>query len=97
MDYRDNPQHRALPHAKGTDFYAAPVVYFCSGEWCVFTPALTPPSAKTESLPLADFYSGQQPDILAASVVDYCSGVLMKFGRQDCVTVKVKAAFRILC
>ena len=23
-----------------------------------------------------DFYSGQQPDNLAASVVDYCSGVL---------------------
>ncbi len=22
-------------------FYAATVVYFCSGEWCVFTPALT--------------------------------------------------------
>jgi hypothetical protein len=38
--------------------------------------ASSPPSAKAESLPLADFYSGQQPDILAASVVDYCSGVL---------------------
>jgi len=22
-------------------FYSATVVYFCSGEWCVFTPALT--------------------------------------------------------
>ncbi|MBT5180643.1 MAG: polysulfide reductase NrfD, partial [Rhodospirillaceae bacterium] len=38
--------------------------------------ASSPPSAKAESLPLADFYSGQQPDNLAASVVDYCSGVL---------------------
>jgi hypothetical protein len=34
------------------------------------------PLQKAESLPLADFYSGQQPDNLAASVVDYCSGVL---------------------
>jgi hypothetical protein len=34
------------------------------------------PSAKAESLPLAEFYSGQQPDYLAASVVDYYSGVL---------------------
>jgi hypothetical protein len=35
------------------------------------------PSAKAESLPLAEFYSGQQPDNLAASVVDYYSGVLI--------------------
>jgi hypothetical protein len=41
MDYRDNPQHRALLQAWLADFYAATVVYFCSGEWCVFTPALT--------------------------------------------------------
>jgi hypothetical protein len=34
------------------------------------------PLQKAESLPLAGFYSGQQPDNLAASVVDYCSGVL---------------------
>jgi len=34
------------------------------------------PLQNAESLPLADFYSGQQPDNLAASVVDYCSGVL---------------------
>ncbi|MBT7486234.1 MAG: trypsin-like peptidase domain-containing protein, partial [Rhodospirillales bacterium] len=42
--------------------------------------ASSPPSAKAESLPLADFYSGQQPDNLAASVVDYCSGVLTSTG-----------------
>jgi len=38
--------------------------------------ASSSPSAKAESLPLAGFYSGQQPDNLAASVVDYYSGVL---------------------
>jgi len=37
-------------------------------QWWIITPAF---------LPLADFYSGQQPDYLAASVVDYCSGVLI--------------------
>jgi hypothetical protein len=41
MDYRDNPKQRALPHARLAGFYTAMVVYFCSGEWCVFTPALT--------------------------------------------------------
>ena len=41
MDYRDNPQHRALLQAWLPDFYAATVVYFCSGEWYVFAPALT--------------------------------------------------------
>jgi hypothetical protein len=40
-----------------------------------FPIASSPPSAKAESLPLAEFYSGQQPDNLAASVADYCSGV----------------------
>jgi hypothetical protein len=45
--------------------------------------ASSPPSAKAESLPLADFYSGQQPDNLAASVVDYCSGVLTSKGPID--------------
>jgi hypothetical protein len=37
------------------------------------------PLQNAESLPLADFYYGQQPDNLAASVVDYCSGVLSLF------------------
>jgi len=30
---------------------------------------------KTERLSLVEFYSGQQPDNPAASVVDYCTGV----------------------
>ena len=41
MDYRDNPQHRVLLH-RVAGVYAATVVYFYSGEWRVFTPALTP-------------------------------------------------------
>ena len=40
MDYRDNPQHRVLLH-RVAGVYAATVVYFYSGEWRVFTPALT--------------------------------------------------------
>ena len=40
--------------------------------------ASSSPSAKAESLPLAEFYSGQQPDNPAASVVDYYSGVLRR-------------------
>jgi len=42
MGYRDNLKNRALPHARLADFYTVKVVYFCSGEWCVFIPALTP-------------------------------------------------------
>ena len=38
-----------------------------------FIPALC---QKTERIPLVEFYSGQQPDSLAASVVDYCTGDL---------------------
>ena len=41
MGYRDNLKNRALPHARLADFYTVKVVYFCSGEWCVFIPALT--------------------------------------------------------
>ncbi len=41
MGYRDNLKHRALPHARLADFYTVMVVYFCSGEWCVFILALT--------------------------------------------------------
>ena len=36
---------------------------------------LHPRPLKTESITLMEFYSGQ-PDILAASVRDYCTGVL---------------------
>ena len=41
MGYRDNLKNRVLPHARLADFYTVMVVYFCSGEWCVFIPALT--------------------------------------------------------
>jgi len=46
MGYRDNLKNRALPHARLADFYTVKVVYFCSGEWCVFIPALTQLLAK---------------------------------------------------
>ena len=38
MDYRDNPQHRVLLH-RVAGVYAATVVYFYSGQWCIVTPA----------------------------------------------------------
>ena len=37
--------------------------------------ASSPPSAKAESLPLADFYSAQQPHNLTASVMEFYSDV----------------------
>ena len=40
------------------------------------------PPQKAKSLPLEDFNSGKQPDNLAASVRDYCTGVLMIKGRM---------------
>ena len=49
MGYRDNLKNRALPHARLADFYTVKVVYFCSGEWCVFIPALTKYPPHTES------------------------------------------------
>jgi hypothetical protein len=39
-----------LPHARLADFYTVKVVYFCSGEWCVFIPALTRSRRKNQSL-----------------------------------------------
>ena len=40
VDYRDNLQQRVLLH-RVAGVYAATVVYFYSGEWWIFTPALT--------------------------------------------------------
>ena len=49
MDYRDNPQHRVLLH-RVAGVYAATVVYFYSGEWRVFTPALTQGQARIDAI-----------------------------------------------
>ena len=41
MVYRDNPQHRVPIAPRGPFFTATTAVYFYSGRWCIFSPALT--------------------------------------------------------
>ena len=45
MDYRDNRQRWAESHQ---------VVHFYAGQWCTFTPALTPMTSKCTAQLLAD-------------------------------------------
>ena len=77
MGYRDNLKNRALPHARLADFYTVKVVYFCSGEWCVFIPALTRKMMK---------------NLFAAMMVSLVALPLATDAKADIIEAKVMAS-----